>query len=109
MEQVFQISVLPGKDRDPEETGDLLGFKYSSVTLESNSTILINIDFDNPAEVSMAKFLDKLKISINKTEFAKAFVIISPTNRIIKLPADQQSIDAVIDIPMQIPKDEGTK
>ena len=58
------------------------------MTIDSNNTIMINIDFDNPADVSMAKYLDKLKISINKTEFEKVFVIMSPTNRIIELSVD---------------------
>ena len=71
-----------------EETSHLLGFTYSSISMESNNTILINIDFDNPADISMTIYLDRLKISINKTEFDQAFIIVSPTNRMIELPAD---------------------
>ena len=71
-----------------EETSHLLGFTYSSISMESNNTILINIDFDNPADISMTNYLDRLKISINKTEFDQAFIIVSPTNRMIELPAD---------------------
>ena len=60
---------MPSSDRDPEETDDLLKFEYSSISIENGNSIKIDIDFANPADISMSKYYDRLQVSLNKTEF----------------------------------------
>lgn len=67
LQQVFKLGVLPSADRDADETGDNLALKYSSFTIENDNSIVIKVDFENPAEISMADSYDKLKVSIDRT------------------------------------------
>ena len=90
--------MLPSPDRDPDDIGDKLGFRYSTFSIEDDNSIVIKIEFENPEDMSMEKNSDQLKLEIDRSEFEKAFIIMGTSNRIIELPADQK-IDVSLDIP----------
>ena len=106
MEQVFKVSVVPSSDRDPEDIGDLLDFTYESFTIENDNTIVIKINFENPTDISLTMFYDRLKISVDKSEFERAMIIVGTSKKMIEFPANETTIDTEILIPLQLPKEK---
>ena len=76
-----------------------MDFEYSQITVEDNNTVVIQLEFKNPTEMSTSDLNDQLRISINNTEFEKDFALVSGvTNKLIKLPKNE-----VIEIKMDVP------
>lgn len=76
--------------------------------MDSNNTIVIKIDFESPEDVSISTYSDRLRISIDKSKFEKTFIVLTGSDKVIQLPADEP-IDTIINIPAQLPKEKTLK
>ena len=95
----------PDPDRDPTDINNKLDSNYTAESIENGNTIVIKVNFANPEEVSMAAAYDRLKVSIDRSEFKNAFLIVGDSKNLIELPADTE-IETTINLPLQMPNEE---
>lgn len=66
--------MIPDPSRDPDESKPI-AFSYQVNSVDNNDTVHIKIDFDDPHDLSIYDSYDRLKLSVNRTAFKKAFLI----------------------------------
>lgn len=108
MDDIFKLTILPSQKRDQSLTGSKLNFTYESFTIENENTIVIKVEFESPEDVSILDYTDRIKLSVNKTEFKKAILVLSNSNKIIEIPANE-NIERIVNIPVQLPTEKTLK